>query len=76
MRQTHEAGDKLFVDYAGQTAPIVDASTGEIPQAQIFVAVQGALNDTHTCAADWVGQHHWSSSAVYCASWCPISRVP
>ena len=27
MRQTHEAGDKLFVDYAGQTVPIVDAST-------------------------------------------------
>lgn len=30
MRQTHEAGDKLFVDYAGQTVPVVDASTGKI----------------------------------------------
>ena len=28
MRPTHEAGDKLFVDYAGQTVPIVDASSG------------------------------------------------
>jgi transposase len=44
MRQTHEAGDKLFVDYAGQTVPIVDSSTGEITQAQIFVAVLGASN--------------------------------
>lgn len=60
MRQTHEAGDKLFVDYAGQTVPIVDASTGEIAQAQVFVAVLGASNFTYACAtptqkaADWV----------------------
>ena len=44
MRQNHEAGDKLFVDYAGQTVPVVDAGTGEIRQAQVFVAVLGASN--------------------------------
>ena len=61
MRQSHEAGDKLFVDYAGQTVPVVDASTGEITQAQVFVAVLGASNFTYACAtpsqkaADWVG---------------------
>jgi hypothetical protein len=38
MRQIHIAGEKLFVDYAGGTVPIVDAATGEITQAQIFVA--------------------------------------
>ncbi|ALT77387.1 IS21 family transposase [Paucibacter sp. KCTC 42545] len=60
MRQTHEAGDKLFVDYAGQTVPMVDAATGEITQAQVFVAVLGASNYTYACAtpaqkaADWV----------------------
>ena len=60
MRQTHEAGDKLFVDYAGQTVPVIDASTGEITQAQVFVAVLGASNFTYACAtptqkaADWV----------------------
>jgi transposase len=60
MRQTHEAGDKLFVDYAGQTVPLVDAATGEIRQAQVFVAVLGASNFTYACAtptqkaADWV----------------------
>src|SRR6218665_177065 len=45
MRQTHIAGDKLFVDYDGDTVPIVDAATGEIRQAQIFVAApdRGAL---------------------------------
>jgi transposase len=60
MRQTHVAGEKLFVDYAGQTMPIVDAATGEIRRAQIFVAVLGASNYTYACAtatqtaADWV----------------------
>jgi transposase len=61
MRQVHVGGDKLFADYAGQTVPIVDATTGEIRAAQIFVATLGASNYTYACAtatqtaADWVG---------------------
>ena len=61
MRQIHIAGEKLFVDYAGSTVPIVDAVTGEITQAQIFVATLGASNYTYACAtprqttADWIG---------------------
>jgi transposase len=43
MRQVHIAGEKLFVDYAGDTVPIVDAATGEITQAQIFVATLGRV---------------------------------
>jgi transposase len=50
MRQVHVAGEKLFVDYAGSTVPIVDADTGEITQAQIFVATLGASNYTFACA--------------------------
>ncbi len=44
MRQKHKAGEKLFIDYAGQTVPVVDPETGEIWQAEIFVAVLGASN--------------------------------
>ena len=61
MRQVHIAGEKLFVDYAGSTVPIVDAATGEISQAQIFVATLGASNYTFACATprqtteDWIG---------------------
>jgi transposase len=44
MRQDHRAGEKMFVDYAGQTVPIIDRYTGEIHQAQIFIAVLGASN--------------------------------
>ena len=61
MRQLHIGGEKLFVDYAGQTVPLIDASTGEITAAQIFVATLGASNYTYACAtarqttADWIG---------------------
>jgi transposase len=63
MRQDHRAGEKLFVDYAGQTMPVVDRDTGEIREAQIFVAVLGASNYTYAEAtwtqglADWIGSH-------------------
>ena len=63
MRQDHRAGEKLFVDYAGQTAPVIDRSTGEIREAQIFVAVLGASNYTYAEATwtqslpDWIASH-------------------
>jgi transposase len=52
MRQIHRAGEKLFLDYAGQTMPIVDRRTGEVRQAEIFVAVLGASSYTF-CEATW-----------------------
>ena len=63
MRQHHKAGDILFVDYAGQTMPIVDPQTGEIKKAQIFVAALGASNYYYAEATwtqglqDWLGSH-------------------
>src|SRR5215475_1704374 len=63
MRQTHRAGEKMFVDYAGQTIPIINPTTGEVDQAQIFVAVLGASNYTFIEATisqklhDWIGSH-------------------
>jgi transposase len=47
MRQTHVAGEKLFVDFAGRTGELVDGRTGEIIPVQIFVAVLGASNFTY-----------------------------
>ena len=46
MSQTHTGGVKLFVDYAVQTVPVVHADTVEILQAQVFVAVLCASNNT------------------------------
>jgi len=47
MRQVHIAGEKAFVDYAGQTVPVIDPSDGATKQAQIFIAVLGASNYTY-----------------------------
>ncbi len=63
MRHEHRAGEKMFVDYAGQTVDIVDAANGKINKAQIFVAVLGAGSYTYAEATasqgleDWIGSH-------------------
>jgi transposase len=63
LRANHAPGDKLFVDYAGQSVPITDRHTGEQREAQIFVAVLGCSNYTYAEATwsqkrpDWLGSH-------------------
>jgi transposase len=63
MRQTHIAGEKLFVDFAGRTGEVVDGRTGEIIPVQIFVAVLGASSFTYAEAVwsqklpDWIAAH-------------------
>jgi transposase len=63
MRQHHVAGDKAFVDYSGKRIGITDRATGEIREAEIFVAVLGASNLTYAEATwtqqlpDWTGAH-------------------
>jgi len=52
MRQAHPAGERLFVDYAGQTVEIVDGRTGEVREAQVFVAALGASSYTYA-EATW-----------------------
>src|SRR5262245_28207250 len=44
MRQSHAAGEKLFVDWAGDTVAVFDGMSGEEHRAHIFVAVLGACN--------------------------------
>jgi transposase len=63
MRQTHVAGEKAFVDFAGDTIDIVDPATGEVLPMKLFVAVMGASNYLFAQArasekiADWIGAH-------------------
>jgi transposase len=63
MRQTHRAGEKLLVDDAGQSIPVVNRHRGEVHEAVIFVAVLGASSDTYAEATwtqslpDWIGSH-------------------
>lgn len=63
MRQTHTAGEKCFVDYGGDTVPVIDAGTGETQPAQLFIAVLGASDYTFAEATwtqtlpDWLASH-------------------
>ena len=71
MRQTHAAGERMFVDYAGDGVPvIIDRLTGEIRMAQIFVAVLGASSFTFAKASwtqalpDWIAAHVRAFEAI------------
>jgi transposase len=63
MRQEHRAGEKMFIDYCGETVPVTNPETGEIREAEIFVVVLGASNYTYAEATwsqslpDWIGSH-------------------
>lgn len=63
MRQLHRAGEKLFVDYSGKKPEIVDPTTGEAREVELFVAALGASNYTFAEAtrtqqiADWIQSH-------------------
>lgn len=63
LRRHHAPGEKLFVDYAGQSVPVTDRYTGEMREAQTFVAVLGCSNLTFAEASwtqrlpDWLSSH-------------------
>lgn len=63
LRQEHRAGEKVFVDYAGDTIGVQDPAGGGVRQAQLFVAVLGASSYTFAEATwtqglpDWIGSH-------------------
>ena len=63
LRHHHRAGEKLFVDYAGQTIPITDPSTGTTRDAFLFVATLGASSYTFAWASlsrdlpSWIDAH-------------------
>jgi len=70
LRQDYKAGEMLFVDYAGQTVEVVNPASGEVREAQIFVAVLGASNYSYAEATwsqdleDWIGSHVRTFEAV------------
>lgn len=63
LRQKHLAGEKMFVDFAGQTVDIINAKTGEVSNAHIFIAALGASNYTYAEAVSseslpcWINTH-------------------
>ena len=60
---TYAAGERMFVDFAGDKATYTDPDTGEAVAAEVFVAVLGASGMLYAEAtrgqdlASWVGAH-------------------
>lgn len=74
LRQEYRAGEKMFVDFAGQTIPVTDPKTGEITQAQFFVAVLGASNFTYAEATPSQEMPHWIAAHVHALEY--VGGVP
>lgn len=74
MRQHHEAGEKLFIDFCGPTVPIVNPETGEIKPAAIFVATMGASNYTYIEACKGQDRESWLMANSRCLTF--LGGVP
>ena len=76
LRQVHEPGEKMFVDWAGQTVPLYNAQDGSVSAAHLFVAVLGASNKTYVEAFENEQLSAWISA--HCHAWAffnGVSRV-
>jgi transposase len=79
MHIHHKAGDKMFVDYAGEKLQYVDPSTGEIKPAEVFVAILGASQLTYIEATESQKKEDFISScenALHYYGGSPLAIVP
>lgn len=65
MRQVHKAGEKLFVDYSGQTMEVINPVSGEVMKAEIFVATLGASSYIYAEATPSQQLPNWLMSHVH-----------
>ncbi len=59
MRQQRRAGEKLFIDFAGPTVPLVDGG-----RAHVFVGAMGVSSFTFASATEAQKLEHWIESMV------------
>ena len=64
MRIVHVGGERMQVDYAGVKIGVVDAETGEVFMAPVFVAVLPASNYTYAEAQSGENQCNWNNGHV------------
>jgi len=65
MRQEHRAGEKLFIDYAGVGIDIIDAETGAVTVAPVFVAALGASSFTYAEACEGQDLGSWIAAHIH-----------
>lgn len=79
MHIEHKAGDKMFIDFAGETYPYVDTATGEIKHAQIFLAILGASQLTYIEAIESQQVDDLIICCIHCLEYfggSPLAIVP
>ena len=79
MRMEHKAGDKLYVDFAGDKLSTVDPGTGEIKAVEVFVAILGASQLTYVEAVASQGKEDFIAACENALHFCggvPAAIVP
>lgn len=79
MHIEHKAGDKMFADFTGKKFEIVDRHTGEITEAECFVALLGASQYTYVEAVASQKKHDWirvNENALRYFGGVPKAAVP
>lgn len=79
MRMEHKAGDKLYVDFAGDKLSVVDPTTGEIKDIEVFVAILGASQLTYVEAVMSQGKEDFivaCENALHFCGGVPAAIVP
>jgi len=61
LRQVYKAGERMLVDFCGVTVPIINRETGEVSEAEIFLATLGMSNYTYAEAVPDQSLPHWIS---------------
>ena len=79
MHIEHKAGDKMFADFAGKKLQILNRSTGELIDVEVFVAILGASGYTYVEATATQKKHDWikaNQNALYFFGGVPTAIVP
>ena len=75
----HKAGEKMFVDWAGDTMKVINSSTGEILTAYIFVAVLGTSGYPYVEAFPSKEKENWITAHQHAFKYyggLPLILVP
>ena len=65
MRLSYPAGERMFVDFSGDKVPVIDPSTGEVAEAEVFVAVLGCSGMLYVEATTDQGLDSWLMAHVH-----------
>lgn len=76
MRLEYAAGDRCFVDFAGDHMSVVDAETGALTECEIFVAVLGCSGELYVEATRGQDLKSWLLAHIHAyEAWGGVPRV-